>query len=146
MNWASGPGMLPVAVFSCPHCSEISGCFHDMDDTAPFPEGASPETKLRWAIRSLEDASAHFEERIIELSAADAVTASEVKKVVTGLREAFTVLLKERQNFERDVNGRTGSGIAEPLDLDAARAEIGGLLDRLRASGDAGGVPGQSEP
>lgn len=34
---------------------------------------------------------------------------------------------------------------ADSVDMDAARARIGGLLDRLRATRDAGSVPGEPE-
>lgn len=97
---------------------------------------------LRQVILSVRTALELFEDRIEELLTLDAsLTDAETKKAVLRLRDAFQALIKERQSFEKEFYGRSGVGIAEPIDLDAARAEIGRLLDRIRDAPDPGRLP-----
>ena len=56
-----------------------------------------------------------------------------------GLRKALEIAYHERANLQK-LKGVEVAGTASELDLDAARAEIGRRLDRLRAARDRDGV------
>ena len=60
------------------------------------------------------------------------------------LRKAVEIAYHERAQLQK-LRAQAGLDVAGggTLDLDAARAEIGRRLDRLRATGPGGGVSGQ---
>lgn len=147
MKWASGPGFGPEAVFSCPISEWKGGCSPIMDAILPSVDERDAETALRQTITSLKGALLQFEILIAKVGALDeTVTDTEVNKTIIRLRETFGALTRERQRFEKEVNGRSGDLRVEPIDLDAARTEVGRLLDSLRAAGSAADVPGEPQP
>jgi len=143
----SGPGRFPVAAFSCPDFGWKGGCSPIMDAILPSVDERDAEAALRQAILSLRLALADFEgliERIGQLD--ERVTDTQATKAIVRLRETFQSLTRERLKFETDVNGRTGAFGTAPLDLAAARTEVGRLLDCLRADRRAGGISVEPEP
>jgi hypothetical protein len=97
----------------------------------------------------LSVAEAHFESALKALnSLTDEVedgarpAPSDVQKTARDFRAAVQTLFDERKRIESQRKRDAGIVHDYALDLDAARAEVGGLLDRLRAAGGAGEVPG----
>lgn len=119
----------------------------NMDANLPSVDERDAEAALRQAILSLRLRLAHFEGLIEQIGQFDEkVTDTQATKAIIRLRDAFQSLIKERQRFETDVYGRTGACGAAPIDIAAARAEVGRLLDCLRADGGAGGISVEPEP
>lgn len=93
-------------------------------------------------------AERHFERSLLALDAlvteveARAATAGgpEIRRAAQDLRAAMQALFEERKKLETVRNKEAGLVHGFAFDLDAARAEVGGLLDRLRAARGAGGV------
>lgn len=80
---------------------------------------------------------------IIErLEMGELAAAGEVPGAIAALDKALGAVFSERARRERLGGAPAAAG---ELDLDAARAEVRRRLDRLRAAGEAGNVPGQPE-
>ena len=96
------------------------------DDTSPKAIEALVE-------RSLEHAMIALDEAIDTLGCNGAISGREVKTLITDLRRAQHVAIKERQNLqdERRKRGELGDG---EIDFGAARREIIDRLARLRNS------------
>jgi len=110
---------------------------------SPTPEQDAEEA-LRHSIKSLKLALNSFEVLVDRIGALDeTLKDSEVSRPIVRLKEAFHTLNRERHRFEAEVNGRSGPFICEPIDFEAARDEVGRLLDHLRAASDTGGVSGE---
>jgi hypothetical protein len=98
---------------------------------------------VRQATKLLHVVRADLEADIDRVVALDtSVTDAEMRKAISRFKEAFHTLVKERQTFDRDIYGRSGPLNAEPVDLVAARSEVGRLLDSLRTAGRSGEVSG----
>ncbi len=118
-----------------------------MDAILPSVDERDAEAALRQAILSLNLTLADFEGLIQKIGHLDEqVTDTQATKAIVRLRDAFQSLIRERHKFETDVYGRTGAFGAAPIDVAAARTEVGRLLDCLRADGRAGEVSVEPEP
>ncbi|MGC9370607.1 MAG: hypothetical protein ACP5DX_13800 [Paracoccaceae bacterium] len=99
---------------------------------------AEAELHYRRTIRALnqiiEDVTAGRTDRVKEL-----------KGALADLGRATQTAFDERARVEKRIRTETGIIHDYALDLAEARDEIGRRLDRLRAAGGAGGVPGQPE-
>jgi hypothetical protein len=65
----------------------------------------------------------------------------EIQRAARDFRAATQALFDERKRLESVRNKEAGLVHGFAFDLDAARAEVGGLLDRLRAARGSGEVP-----
>lgn len=79
---------------------------------------------------------------IERLDAGDLAAAGEVPAAVASLDKALGAVFSERARREKAGGGAASEG---QLDLEAARAEIGRRLARLRAVADPGELPGGPE-
>ena len=60
---------------------------------------------------------------------------SELKRLVSDFGQAYRIVSDERKKVEEYSKQETPRGVGYALDFDAARAEVGRRLDRLRAAG-----------
>ncbi|KPQ08244.1 MAG: hypothetical protein HLUCCA12_00125 [Rhodobacteraceae bacterium HLUCCA12] len=80
---------------------------------------------------------------ITDIEAGRFGTVKELGSTISALRKALEAVFSERAKLERI--GTANGGDATAMDLGAARAEIRRRMDRLRASGNPGEVPGKPE-
>ncbi|MEL7025693.1 MAG: hypothetical protein AAGO57_00495 [Pseudomonadota bacterium] len=116
-----------------------------MDANTPLEGGeeklAIIESKIEHVLAAVDIVIEAFSAKMDEIAALDRpVTEAEVTKVISRLRDTYTTLVRERQKLEDKVYGKFGAFAAEPIDVHAARSEIGRILDRIRTQGDAGRV------
>ncbi|WP_422073667.1 hypothetical protein [Tranquillimonas rosea] len=97
----------------------------------------------------LVEAEAHYREALEDFLAVklylkdrDDLAEAEIKQKAAEYRRATQTLFDERKRLEDHLKRLEGIAREYALDFDAVRAEIGGRLDRLRAAGGAGEVPG----
>ncbi|MEJ1991720.1 MAG: hypothetical protein P8X50_08395 [Maritimibacter sp.] len=106
------------------------------DEQDPTPEMMlkMAEDQVDWGLRKLKDAVTETAEH----GGGD----KKVGDAVNDMRKAIQTLFIERDRFEKlHPTGTDGVGI----DLDAARAEIGRRLDRLREQSGTGEVSAKPE-
>ena len=96
------------------------------------------ERTLARAIERFEDMVTRFEADVQDTE--DPVTLSKLKGGAAEVNDAVRALFKERHKLDGQIYGKGGAPLAEPVDFEGARAEIGGLLDRIRHAGAQGGV------
>lgn len=99
----------------------------------------------------LVEAEAHYRRTIQmldgiieEVKAGQLGRTKELKGALRDLHSASQTAFDERAKVEKRLRAEAGILNEYALDLDAARSEIWGRLDRLRAAGGAGGVSEQS--
>jgi len=95
------------------------------------------------AERQLWAAGKALDDIIADIKDGKLGAAKELSSAVASLRKGLEAVFSERaklEKFEQDHGHATGE-----LDLDAARAEIGRRMDRLRASNLARELPGGAE-
>ncbi len=119
-----------------------TGKSHMTNEQGPVPGIRGPETSLENMVS--------YSEQLLNISIARLTVlmegydaprpglAKELAEEFRGLRKALEIAYHERANLQK-LKRDEGSGSAT-LDLDAARAEIEGRLDRLRAAKDSDGV------
>jgi hypothetical protein len=106
----------------------------------PFrDEGAAGEV-LAVAERHFERSLITLDALVSEVEQRAAGGGPEIKRAAQDLRAAMQALFDERKRLETVRNREAGLVHGFAFDLDAARLEVGGLLDRLRAARGAGGV------
>lgn len=88
---------------------------------------------------------AALNELIEDIAAGQTARAKELKSVLGDLGKAAQTAFDERSRVEKRIKADSGVAYDYALDFDAARDEIRGRLDRLRAAGGAGGVPEGTE-
>lgn len=97
----------------------------------------------------LEDAEQHYRrtiralyEVIEEIEAGNTERARMLRGALSDLGKAAQTAFDERLRVEKRLNADSGAVSGQALDLDAARAEIGRRLDRLRAASGGAVVSG----
>jgi hypothetical protein len=106
----------------------------------PFgDEGAAGEV-LAVAERHFERSLLALDALVSEVEQRATVGGPEIKRAAQDLRAAMQALFDERKRLETVRNREAGLVHGFAFDLDAARLEVGSLLDRLRAARGAGGV------
>lgn len=110
-----------------------------------------PETPGRSALSLLEEADAQYREAVqalVEMKrhvrARRDLPEAEVKRVLQALGRSVQTAFDERKKLEDRARRERGiaEGAAYALDFDKVREEVGRSLDRLRAAGGSGDVPG----
>ncbi|MBC7139048.1 MAG: hypothetical protein H5U17_09930 [Defluviimonas sp.] len=104
--------------------------------TLIFPAGdAAPEHLLAETLEHFDDAARSLAGVIREIKIGNYQKAKEAAVSVRDLKSAFQLAMEERTRVEK--LGRQSAGIVHDyaLDFDAARAEIGRRLARLRDAG-----------
>lgn len=120
----------------------MRGRFYHMALITPFrTEGT--------AAGLLEVANAHYEDALeamqivkLYLKEGSDLAPTEIARAAADLRKATQTLFDERKRLEDQRRKEAGVVHDFGLDFDAARDEIGGRLDRLRAARGADGVSG----
>lgn len=99
---------------------------------------------LRLAERNLARVLRELDATIAELEGRGEGAGARAKAVTSDVRKAIQTVFEERHRIDKldEKNGETGGGAG--LDLDAARAEIGRRLARLRAR--SGAEAGAEQP
>lgn len=93
----------------------------------------------------LDETANALREVLDQIREGDFGKVAELKKEQQLLRGALIVSYTEKQNVKKLGFSEAPAGAAGALDLDAARAEIGRRLARLRVAGDSSGGVGGSE-
>ena len=101
----------------------------------------SAEERLAQVRALFDSALRALAERIAAVRAGEGVKLSEAAALTTDLRKWALLVSEEQQKLERSIREAGGTGPDRALDLDAARASIGGRLDRLRAARDPEDIP-----
>ncbi|WP_139828337.1 hypothetical protein [Maritimibacter sp. HL-12] len=116
-----------------------------MNEESPGTTDGSEGNLLHLADKQVERILRELDVIIEELAARSSGADVKAKAAAIDLRKAIQTVFEERHRIGKfdgkDGSNRRGDG----LDLDAARAEIGCRLARLRKSADAGGVSGGIE-
>ena len=116
---------------------------HDM----PEPEGEPPPgyDPVVATIRLLDQTAAALERVMVHVEAGDFGRLDELLKEQAALRRALTAAITERQHAQKLRLSEAASEGRDVLDLDAARAEVGRRLARLRAAAGAEEGAGATE-
>ncbi|WP_172961024.1 hypothetical protein [Oceaniglobus roseus] len=100
----------------------------------------------------LKEAEDHYADALRELLALrrsfqdrEDLPEAEMKRVVGTYARATQTLFDERKKVEELGKRIRGTVLADAIDFDAVRDEIGRRLDRLRAVAGPVGVPGRAE-
>jgi hypothetical protein len=114
------------------------------------PDGEGPPRDLVAATEQLFHSSARaLADALRRLEAGDTDRAAELPVALAQVRKALTLALSERQALAKlghDAGAGQPPGLSDaPLDLAAARDEIGRRMARLRAARETDGVPGGAE-
>lgn len=113
-----------------------------MSENGPGKNNNSEGNLLRLADRQIERILHELDEIIEELAARTHGADTKAKATVADLRKAIQTVFEERHRIGK-LEGKDGScQRGGELDLDAARAEIGSRLARLRKSAGSGGISG----
>ena len=115
---------------------------------APTPEGEAPPgyDPVVATIRLLDQTAAALERVMVHVEAGEFGKLDELLKEQAALRRALTAAIMERQHAQKLRLSEAASEGRDVLDLDAARAEVGRRLARLRAEGGAEPRAGAAEP
>lgn len=113
-----------------------------MNEKSPGTTDNGEDNLLRLADRQIERILRELDAIIEELAARAGGADAKARAAVTDLRKAIQTVFEERHRIGK-LEGKDGSNpCGDGLDLDAARAEIGSRLARLRRSAGSGGVSG----
>lgn len=113
-----------------------------MKAITPNGDAEIVDAAIEQVVYAVNIALARFREKLDEVEALETTTKdADVQKAIVRLREQYLVLVSERHKLNGKRDGKFGAGAVEPIDTDAARAEIGRLLDRIRHAGDPGSLP-----
>ncbi|WP_267139193.1 hypothetical protein [Anianabacter salinae] len=91
--------------------------------------------RLQIAAKNLNRLSGSLDALIERMEAGEVVTPGDVTGAVTGLSKALNNVVSEGAKVDDALAREDGIEGGYALDLEAARAEIGGRLDRLRRAG-----------
>jgi hypothetical protein len=116
-----------------------------MKTKCPDKQETEAGALLVLAERNLARVLAGLDEVIAEIEARQAGAEVRAKATAIDLRKALQTVFDERQRIEKLDSKIGDGGGGAGLDLDAARAEIGRRLDRLRQHGCAGRVSGEPD-
>tara|TARA_R110002073_G_scaffold308906_3_gene479075 strand:- start:1051 stop:1398 length:348 start_codon:yes stop_codon:yes gene_type:complete len=115
-----------------------------MKNKKPCSSGVEDRRDLvAQAERQLWAAGTALDDMIADIRAGKLGAAKDLSAAVAGLRKGLEAVFSERaklEKFEQDHGDVTGE-----LDLESARAEVRGRLDRLRASNAASGLSDRAE-
>lgn len=106
----------------------------------PIETEAEQEAALELSTELFLRAARAMEALAVRTEAGELPDLPDAKKVASSLREYEGQLLKERERVLEKRKTIAGIDGDYAIDFDAVRAEIGGRLDRLRATGGAGAV------
>lgn len=114
---------------------------------APLPDGDAPPgyDPVVATIRLLDQTAAALERVMGHVEAGEFGRLDEMLKEQAALRRALTAAIMERQHAQKLRLSEAASEGRDVLDLDAARAEVGRRLARLRAGGGAQAGAGGAE-
>jgi hypothetical protein len=116
-----------------------------MKTKSPKQQDTGPGEMLGLAERQLARVLTVLDEVIGELEARQDGAQVRARTAATDVRKAIQTVFDERQRIDK-LDGKIGDSNSGPgFDLEAARAEIGRRLDRLRQRSGAGGVSGEPE-
>jgi hypothetical protein len=120
----------------------MRGRFHHMALITPFRNEGTAAELLKVANDHYEDALEALQIVKLYLKEGTDLSPAEIARAAADLRKATQTLFDERKRLEDQRRKEAGVVHDFGLDLDAARDEIGGRLDRLRAARGAEGVSG----
>lgn len=136
------PGELPRGRFLLPASQSAMRDTHAMNAIKPSGDLEDADAKIEAAMLAMDIVIRTFRDKMDEVAALETTTKdADVAKAIGRFRDVFTTLVGERFKLHGKVDGKFGGLIAEPIDLDVARVEIGRLLDRIRSASDPGAVP-----
>lgn len=116
-----------------------------MKETRPRGTDTDEGNLLRLADRQIERILRELDEIIEELRARTSGADTKARAAAADLRKAIQTVFEERHRIGK-LEGKDGSNAAgDGLDLDAARAEIGSRLARLREHASADEVSGRPD-
>ncbi|MEM8581255.1 MAG: hypothetical protein AAGF50_08680 [Pseudomonadota bacterium] len=96
---------------------------------------ASATDQVSYLRRKIHHAIAQLE-RIADSDATDRINKTELQRQLKDLREVTMTVIREEARVADECRKLSGELAPGSLDLDAARAEIGSRLARLRDAGD----------
>lgn len=147
MKWASGPGHSDPRPFFHACTPDHLRDMTIMDATTPDGAAERLDAKIKEMEAAADLVIMGFYDKLAEVEALEtSVTDTEVRRVIARFREIYTSLVTERSKLNGKGDGRARLGLREPIDFEAARLEIGGLLDRIRRAGVEGEVSGGADP
>jgi hypothetical protein len=120
----------------------MRGRFHHMALITPFRNEGTAAELLKVANDHYEDALEALQIVKLYLKEGTDLSPAEIARAAADLRKATQTLFDERKRLEDQRRKEAGVVHDFGLDLDAARDEIGGRLDRLRAARGAEGLSG----
>lgn len=106
----------------------------------PFGDEGAAGGILAVAERHFERSLTALDALVTEIEARAVTGGPEIQRAARDFRAALQALFDERKRLETLRNKEAGLVHGFAFDLDAARAEVRGLLDRLRAAGSSGEV------
>lgn len=113
-----------------------------MDATTPQGAAERLDAKIDEMEAAADLVIAGYYDKLASVEALErSATDAETRKVVARFRETYASLINERSKLDGKGDGRARFGLREPINFDAARAEIGRLLDRIRDASDPGCLP-----
>jgi hypothetical protein len=107
----------------------------------PFRDEGAADDILAVAERHFERSLMAFDALVTEIEVRAQTGGPEIQRAARDFRAAMQALFDERKRLESVRNKEAGLVHGFAFDLDAARAEVGGLLDRLRAARGSDEVP-----
>jgi|GEM_PF-829351 len=101
-----------------------------------------PERLLKVAVANYEDVILDLHEMRASLRASESYSETEFRRVVTMVSRSVQTVYDERKRLDDFWKRQAGAGDDGSFDMEAARAEIGRRLDRIRSAQDPGDLPG----
>jgi hypothetical protein len=120
----------------------MRGRFYHMALIRPFRDEGTATELLKVANEHYEDALEALQIVKLYLKEGTELSSAEIARTAADFRKATQTLFDERKRLEDQRRKEAGVVHDFGLDFDAARDEIGGRLDRLRAARGAEGVSG----
>jgi hypothetical protein len=113
-----------------------------MDDGLSPDRGSELDTRMARILLLLDSSAEDVAQKIAELKAGQEGAAEAAARKLAELRKWAQLAYEERNRIDRLIRDHADGNPEHAIDLAEARAEIGRRLDRLRAAGGAGEVPG----
>ncbi|WP_199221354.1 hypothetical protein [Maritimibacter sp. 55A14] len=108
--------------------------------------GDRPKDALLQAAREqFERTRRQLRDVLARIEAGEAAAVAQLETARQQLSKSLTNAIQEESRFEEFCKAERGAVHGHAIDFDAARAEIGRRLARLRDSGGGGGVSGRPE-
>lgn len=114
-----------------------------MKKQCPKRPGEGPAEILDIAERHLRRVLAALDAAIDDVETRGAAASAQARSAASDLRKAIQTVFEERQRIEKLDPGKQDAG--DGFDLDAARAEIGRRLARLRERGGTERLSGEPQ-